>query len=157
ATGPAEFTAGSTSLDGLSVLVVDDEPDARGVLAETLKLAGARVTVADSAASAFEKLQEAGADFDILVTDIGMPEGDGYALIRRMRGLQSPRRMLAIAVTGYASSNDVEAALDAGFDLHVPKPVDFNTFVPLIRGLAKKGAGWSHHSPPNGGSSASAL
>jgi signal transduction histidine kinase/CheY-like chemotaxis protein len=157
AVAPARSAAGSASLDGLSVLVVDDDPDARGVLAETLKLEGARVSAADSASSALEKLLEAGAHFDILVTDIGMPEVDGYSLIRRMRALQSGRRMLAIAVTGYASGTDVEAAMRAGFDLHVPKPVDFNTFVPLVSGLAKKGAGWSHHSPPNGGSSASAL
>jgi two-component system, chemotaxis family, CheB/CheR fusion protein len=105
-------------------------------VAETLKLEGADVTVTDSATAAFAKIQEAGAHFDIIVTDIGMPEQDGYSLVRRLRALQSGRRLLAIAVTGYASSTDVEAAMDAGFDLHVPKPVDFNTFVPLVRRLA---------------------
>jgi two-component system, chemotaxis family, CheB/CheR fusion protein len=126
---------------------------------ETLKLEGADVTVTDSAASALEKVQQAGKPFDLIVTDIGMPEVDGYSLVRRLRALQAGPRLLAIAVTGYASSTDVEAAMDAGFDLHVPKPVDFNTFVPLVRRLVtgKKGAGWSHHSPPNGGSSASAT
>jgi CheY-like chemotaxis protein len=119
--------------------VVDDEPDARTIVAETLKLEGANVTVTDSAMSAFEKLQEAGAHFDIIVTDIGMPEVDGYSLVRRLRASQSGRQMLAIAVTGYASTRDVEAAMDAGFDLHVPKPVDFNTFVPLVRRLADHG------------------
>ena len=72
-------------------------------------------------------------------TDIGMPEEDGYSLIRRLRALKSGRRMLAIAVTGYASSADVEAAMTAGFDLHVSKPLDFNTFVPLLRRLARGG------------------
>ena len=76
--------------------------------------------------------------FDIIVTDIGMPEEDGYSLVRRLRALQSGRQMLAIAVTGYASNSDIEAAMDAGFDLHVPKPVDFNTFVPMVRRLAQK-------------------
>jgi CheY-like chemotaxis protein len=104
-----------------------------------LKLEGANVTVTDSAMSAFEKLQEVGAHFDIIVTDIGMPEVDGYSLLRRLRASQSGRQMLAIAVTGYASTRDVEAAMDAGFDLHVPKPVDFNTFVPLVRRLADHG------------------
>jgi CheY-like chemotaxis protein len=85
------------------------------------------------------KIQEAGAHFDIIVTDIGMPQEDGYSLLRRLRTLQSDRRMLAIAVTGYASSADVEAAMNAGFDMHVPKPVDFNTFVPLVRRLACEG------------------
>jgi two-component system CheB/CheR fusion protein len=128
--------SGSASLGGLSILVVDDEPDARTVVAETLKLEGADVTVTDSAPSAIEKLQEAGAHFDIIVTDIGMPGEDGYSLVRRLRTLQSGRQVLVIAVTGYASSTDVEAAMDAGFDLHVPKPVDFNTFVPMVRRLA---------------------
>ena len=130
------FAAGSAALGGLSILVVDDEPDARTVVAETLKLEGADVTVTDSALSALEKLQEAGAHFDIIVTDIGMPGEDGYSLVRRLRTLQSGRQVLVIAVTGYASSTDVEAAMDAGFDLHVPKPVDFSTFVPMVRRLA---------------------
>jgi signal transduction histidine kinase len=127
------------SLRGLSILVVDDEADARMVVAETLKLEGARVTVTDSAMSAFAKLQEAGAHFDIIVTDVGMPEEDGYSLVRRLRALQTGRQMLAIAVTGYASKTDVEAAMNAGFDLHVPKPVDFHTFVPMVRRLANGG------------------
>ena len=138
-TGYAEFTARRASLGGLSILVVDDEPDARAVVAETLKLEGATVTVMDSATSALAKLQEAGVHFDILVTDIGMPEEDGYSLVRRLRSLQSGQQMLAIAVTGYASNSDIEAAMDAGFDLHVPKPLDFNTFVPMVRRLADAG------------------
>lgn len=124
------------SLDGLSILVVDDEMDARTVVAETLRLEGARVTVTDSAGSAFQHLQAVGAHFDILVTDIGMPDEDGYSLVRKLRTLQSGRHVLAIAVTGYASKGDVAAAIEAGFDLHVPKPVDFDTFVPMVRRLA---------------------
>jgi signal transduction histidine kinase len=137
--GDSDSGSGRASLGGLSILVVDDEADARTVVAETLKLEGATVTVTDSALSAFEKLQEAGAHFDIIVTDIGMPEVDGYSLVRRLRTLQAGRQMLAIAVTGYASTRDVEAAMNAGFDLHVPKPVDFNTFVPMVRRLADHG------------------
>ena len=138
-TGHAEFPARQASLGGLSILVVDDEPDARTVVAETLKLEGATVTVMDSATSALAKLQETGVHFDILVTDIGMPEEDGYSLVRQLRSLQSGQQMLAIAVTGYASNSDIEAAMDAGFDLHVPKPLDFNTFVPMVRRLADGG------------------
>jgi PAS domain S-box-containing protein len=137
--GDPHSPAGHASLGGLSILVVDDEPDARTVVAETLKLEGANVTVTDSARSAYAKLQENGAHFDIIVTDIGMPMEDGYSLVRRLRALQSGRQMLAIAVTGYASSSDIEAAMDAGFDLHVPKPLDFNTFVPMVRRLADAG------------------
>jgi signal transduction histidine kinase/CheY-like chemotaxis protein len=124
------------TLDGLSILVVDDELEARTVVAEMLRLEGAAVTVTDSAPSALRQLQAQGAHFDIIVTDIGMPLEDGYSLVRKLRSSQAGRRMLAIAVTGYASRNDVAAAMDAGFDLHVPKPVDFNTFVPMVKRLA---------------------
>ena len=129
-------TSPTPSLDGLSILVVDDEMDARTVVAETLRLEGAHVTVTDSVGSAFQHLQAAGAHFDILVTDIGMPDEDGYSLVRKLRGLEAGRHMLAIAVTGYASKGDAAAAIEAGFDLHVPKPVDFDTFVPTVRRLA---------------------
>jgi signal transduction histidine kinase/ActR/RegA family two-component response regulator len=120
------------SLGGLSILVVDDEPDARSVVAETLKLEGAYVTVTDSAVSAFAKVQEPGMHFDVLVTDIGMPDEDGYSLVRKLRALRPCQQLLAVAVTGYVSKTDVDAAMDAGFDLHVPKPLDFDTFVPLV-------------------------
>jgi signal transduction histidine kinase/ActR/RegA family two-component response regulator len=124
------------TLAGLSILVVDDELEARTVVAEMLQLEGASVTVTDSAPSALRQLQAQGAHFDIVVTDIGMPLEDGYSLVRKLRTSQAGKRMLAIAVTGYASRSDVAAAMDAGFDLHVPKPVDFDTFVPLVRRLA---------------------
>jgi len=126
----------AASLSGLSILVVDDEIDARAVVAEALRLEGADVTVTDSAGSAFQQLQASGAHFDILVTDIGMPDEDGYSLARKLRSLQAGRRMLAIAVTGYASKGDVAAAIAAGFDLHVAKPVDFDTFLPMVRRMA---------------------
>ena len=126
----------AVSLSGLSILVVDDELDARSVVAEALRLEGADVTVTDSAGSAFQQLQAAGVHFDILVTDIGMPDEDGYSLARKLRSLQAGRRMLAIAVTGYASKGDVAAAIAAGFDLHVAKPVDFDTFLPMVRRMA---------------------
>jgi signal transduction histidine kinase/ActR/RegA family two-component response regulator len=135
-TAAIERSTGSQSLDGLSILVVDDEMDARTVVAETLRLEGAQVTVTDSAGSAFQHLQAVGAHFDILVTDIGMPDEDGYSLVKKLRTLQVGRHILAIAVTGYASKMDVAAAIAAGFDLHVPKPVDFDTFVPMVRRLA---------------------
>jgi CheY-like chemotaxis protein len=125
----------SEQLTGLSILVVDDEADARAVLAETLRLEGAHVMVGDSARAAFEHLRAQDAHFDVLVTDIGMPEEDGYSLVRRLRKLTDGERVVAIALTGYAARGDVEAAIDAGFDLHVPKPVDFDSLVPIIRRL----------------------
>jgi CheY-like chemotaxis protein len=123
-------------LTGLSILVVDDEADARAVVAETLRLEGARVTIGDSVQAALDHLRAPGAKFDVMVTDIGMPEEDGYSLVRKLRRLSDGKRVVAIALTGYVSHADVEAAIDAGFDLHVPKPVDFDSFVPIIRRLA---------------------
>jgi signal transduction histidine kinase/ActR/RegA family two-component response regulator len=136
---PGDMRSGGAStptLGGLSILVVDDELDARTIVAETLRLAGAEVTVSDSAARAYQHLQAAGAHFDIVVTDIGMPDEDGYSLVRKLRTLQNGRHTLAIAVTGYVSKSDVAAAMDAGFDLHIAKPVDFDAFVPMVLRLA---------------------
>jgi signal transduction histidine kinase/CheY-like chemotaxis protein len=136
ATNSASGNGAKSILGGLSILVVDDELDARTIVAETLRLEGADVTVSDSAACAYQHLQAAGAHFDIVVTDIGMPDEDGYSLVRKLRALQSGRQTLAIAVTGYVSKSDVAAAMEAGFDLHIAKPVDFDTFVPMVRRLA---------------------
>jgi CheY-like chemotaxis protein len=129
----------ANSLRGLSILVVDDEPDARAVVAETLRLEGAEVTVTDSAIAALEKLNAEDARFDVIVTDIGMPIEDGYSLVRKLRGTELGQKIIAIALTGYASHTDKRAALDAGFDVHVAKPVDFADFVPLIHRMARQG------------------
>jgi CheY-like chemotaxis protein len=126
----------SEHLTGLSILVVDDEADTRAVVAETLRLEGAHVTIGDSVKAALDHLRAPGARFDVVVTDIGMPKEDGYSLVRRLRRLTEGERVVVIALTGYASPADIEAAIDAGFDLHVPKPVDFDSFVPIIRRLA---------------------
>jgi CheY-like chemotaxis protein len=123
-------------LSGLGILVVDDEPEARAVVAELLRLQGAEVAVSDSAASAYEKLCAKDASFDVVVTDIGMPVEDGYSLVRKLRALQSGNRVLAVALTGLASADDAATALAAGFDLHVTKPMDPARFVPMIRRLS---------------------
>lgn len=130
-------SAGRQQLAGLSVLVVDDEADARSVVAEALRLDGARVTPVGSAREALAQLLACGASFDCVVTDIGMPGEDGYSLVRKLRALESRKHVIAIALTGYATHGDVVEAIDAGFDLHIPKPVDFDSFVPIIRRLAK--------------------
>jgi len=129
--------AGKRRLSGLSILVVDDEADARAVVAETLRLEGANVTVGDCVSAALAHLHEQDLHFDVIVTDIGMPEEDGYSLVRKLRALPSRENIVAIALTGYASRADIETAIDAGFDLHVAKPVDFDSFVPLIQRLTR--------------------
>lgn len=134
----SEDSSPPQQLVGLSILVVDDEADARAVVAEALRLEGASVTTGDSVRAALAHLVEPGRHFDVLVTDIGMPEEDGYSLVRKLRKLSAGENLVAIAVTGYASQGDIEAAIDAGFDLHVPKPVDFDSFVPIIRRMAAR-------------------
>jgi signal transduction histidine kinase len=112
------------SLDGVSVIVVDDEPHAREVIATILSARGARVRAAGSAREALEAIA---ADVpDVIVSDIGMPGEDGYSLMRAIRSLDADRggQVPAIAVTAYASARDSLAALAAGFHRHLPKPVD---------------------------------
>jgi CheY-like chemotaxis protein len=135
ASTPARSSHTPRPLSGLGILVVDDEPDARAVIAELLRLEGADVAVSDSAASAYEQLSAKGARFDVMVTDIGMPVEDGYSLLRKLRALRSGNRVLAVALTGLTSSHAAAAALAAGFDLHVAKPADLERIVPMIRRL----------------------
>ena len=78
--------------------------------------------MSDSAASAYEMLTARDARFDVVVSDIGMPGEDGYSLMRRLRAANI--RVPAVALTGFASNQDAIAAREAGFDLHVPKPLD---------------------------------
>jgi CheY-like chemotaxis protein len=82
--------------------------------------------------------QHAGAD--IVVSDIGLPDDDGYALLRRLRGLdpQSPKAVIAVALTGWARVEDRDAALDAGFQAHVAKPVDPDQLIELLARLARE-------------------
>jgi CheY-like chemotaxis protein len=69
-----------------------------------------------------------------------MPDEDGYSLVRKLRSLDNGHHTLAIAVTGYVSKSDVDAAMDAGFDMHVPKPVDFDAFVGIVQRLTAQSA-----------------
>jgi len=111
-------------LDGLAVLLVDDDPEARDALAAVLALSGADVDTAAGAEQALLLLAQR--PFDALVSDIAMPGVDGYALMRGLRGREREQglaRLYAIALTGLASVEDRDAALDAGFDDHTAKPV----------------------------------
>jgi len=111
-------------LDGLRVLVVDDEADARELMAAALEASGARVQLADSARAAFSILENAAVD--VLLSDIAMPEEDGYALIRRVRSslFRDVATIPAAAVTAFTSAEDRARALAAGFQVHLPKPYE---------------------------------
>lgn len=132
----AEPANGHRSLSGLSVLVVEDEEDTRTVLTRLLREAGASVGTADSAKAALNKLQ--GAKVDILVSDIGMPDEDGYSLIRKVRAAADYGALPAIALTAFARTEDRERAIHAGFQLHLTKPIVPTDLVNAIRQLAGK-------------------
>ena len=123
-------------LDGLRVLVVDDDADALSLIAAILGQAGATVDLCSSAAPAFEML--AAKPPDVLISDIEMPGEDGYSLIRRVRALDPDHggRTPAIALTAYGRREDRLQSISAGFSMHVPKPVDPAELTTLVASLA---------------------
>ncbi|MFL6698410.1 MAG: PAS domain S-box protein [Vitreoscilla sp.] len=128
-------------LAGFSVLLVDDEPDARAVAAYTLRLAGADVTEAASAQAAFDVYQQAPPD--AVLCDIGMPEHDGYEFIGWLRELEARegRRTPAAAFTAYARSEDRQRAMEAGYQMHLIKPLDPHALVEATVSLLQRQAG----------------
>lgn len=133
--------AARPSLSGVRVLIVDDEADTLDLTAAILEQAGARVTTASSARAARELLAHSSPD--VLVSDLGMPEEDGYALIRHVRTLSAEGGSWfpAIAFTAYAQAQDKRRALEAGYQEHLAKPVDADTLVATISRLASRRVG----------------
>jgi len=124
------------ALNGLRVLVVDDEPDSNDVVSTLLSSCGAEVRIAGSAAQALEVLTQWRTD--VLVTDIGMPGEDGYGLLTKVRDQQGESaRLPAIALTAYASRDDRIRLLSAGFQAHVAKPVDPEELVTVVANLGR--------------------
>jgi signal transduction histidine kinase/ActR/RegA family two-component response regulator len=132
--------ANSQSLRDLAILVVDDEPDARELVGRILSDCGAKVTLAASGCEALRVLGEQRPN--VLVSDIGMPEMDGFALIREVRSRYSDddRRLVAVALTAYARPEDRTRTLLAGFHSHVAKPVEPVELVATIARLANPGS-----------------
>ena len=130
------LSEGAASLDGVTVLYVDDEPDARELAQRVLSSQGARVVTADSAALGRQLMIDERPD--VLVADIGMPEEDGYALIHTVRALPADQggSIPAAAVTALARAEDRRRALLAGFQTHVAKPVDIVELVAVVASLA---------------------
>lgn len=127
-------------LNGLHVLVVDDEEDTREFLSVVLKRCGARVTAVRSASEGLAALQEVRPD--ILLSDIGMPGEDGLSLIKRVRALpaQSGGQTPAAALTAFVRLEDHDQVLRSGFQAHLAKPVSPLELTTIIAGLAKSGA-----------------
>ncbi len=125
-------------LDGCKLLVVDDEPDTREMLRIGLAHCGADVTVVGSAREALEAM--AARAYDLVISDIGMPDVDGYEFIRRVRALPAEHggRVPAVALTAYARTEDRMQALRAGYQMHVPKPVELAELVAVAASLINR-------------------
>jgi PAS domain S-box-containing protein len=129
-----------TNLGGLRVLVVDDETDARELMRRVLEKHGATVTLARSASEALELF--AAQKPDVMVSDIGMPDMDGYELMRnlRARGADGEARIPAIALTAFARSEDRTRAMRVGYLAHVAKPVDSAELIATVASIAGRAA-----------------
>ena len=127
---------GAVRLDGVRVMVVDDEADTRDLLSFSLRNYGAEVRALGSASEALAAIQQDKPD--VLVSDIGLPGDDGYALIRKVRALdeESGGRVPAAALTAYAKDEDRHRAIAAGFQAHVTKPVELAELASVVASLA---------------------
>ncbi|MBW4516405.1 MAG: PAS domain-containing protein [Timaviella obliquedivisa GSE-PSE-MK23-08B] len=137
---PSTSIAEAPALAGLCILVVDDEEDSRALMEYTLAEAGAEVLIVASVREAIAAFTENPGKYDVLLTDIGMPEEDGYSLIRQIRAFNAEAggQIPAIAITAYASEQERQMAIDAGFQAHVAKPVDLDPLILLIATLVKE-------------------
>ncbi len=137
---PSEASAlEPAALAGLRVLVVDDQGDARELISTILEQYGAEVRVAESTAEALRTLRSE--EFDVLVSDIGMPVEDGYSLIERLRAMRDRPDIAvlpAVALTAYARSEDRKQALSSGYDVHVAKPIDPGRLVSAVVRLTRR-------------------
>ena len=139
-TGTSMIEAGDESpvqhLEGVSVMVVDDDQDSRSFISQVLQNHGASVVAAESTSEAVGRLRQLRPR--VLISDIGMPGEDGYALIRRVRELSEDEGggVPAIALTAYARPEDERAALGAGYQRHLSKPVSVPHLMATIAELA---------------------
>jgi CheY-like chemotaxis protein len=124
-------------LDGLHVLLVEDHPDSRELMSTVLQQAGASVTAVTSVKEAFEALKARSPH--ALVSDIGLPDEDGYALIRRLRRREAKYGgfLPAVALTGYVRAEDRARVLAAGYQAHVPKPVEAAELTAAVAALTR--------------------
>jgi CheY-like chemotaxis protein len=134
--GVSVGAVGEVDLRGIHVLIVDDDADARDAMQRVLAQCGADVATAVSAIDAFDVLQRGRPD--VLVSDIVMPDADGYALLRRVRAPDTGERGMipAIAVTGKARAGDRHRALGAGYQIHLVKPVQPSKLIEAVRNLS---------------------
>jgi signal transduction histidine kinase len=127
-----------TPLDGVRILVVEDDQDSLELLRMVLEGAGATVT---GVMSGKQALEEPG-PFDLIISDIGMPEMDGYAFMRRFRATPTESKVPAIALTAYARFEDSERALASGYQQHIAKPVDAIDLLAVAERLVRSPGPW---------------
>ena len=127
-------------LDGIRVLLVDDDTDGRELVVETLTAHGAKVSALASSSEALSELERTHPD--VLVSDISMPDLDGYQLLRRIRALPPERggETPALALTAHAGDDVAERALRSGFHRYLSKPLDVASFIAVVAGLARESA-----------------
>lgn len=124
-------------LEGLKVLLVDDSEDVLHIMRELLDMEGAEVTAASNGRQALEILETS--QFDLLLSDIGMPDMDGYSLMRAIREKGDGGDLPAIALTGFGAKEDMREAVKAGFSAHISKPVSLDDLLEVVRKLRVHG------------------
>lgn len=138
---PPKGAAPIQRLDGLHILVVEDDADGRELMSTVIERAGARATTVASVKAALQALESA--QPDALVSDIGLPNEDGFALIRQIRAREAERGgfLPAVALTGYVHEEERASVLAAGFQVHVPKPVDLADLMAAIVSVTRDARG----------------
>src|SRR5688572_9082589 len=130
---PQARTGASGALKAKFILVVDDSPETTEMLGKLLELEGAFVDSARSGREALELARQK--NFDLVISDISMPEMDGYELLQKLRSIPQMADIPAVALTGYGRTNDVERALEEGFAEHLTKPLDLDDLLLVVRRL----------------------
>src|SRR5439155_8225072 len=132
-----QSVTGAQSLEGVRVLVLENEPDARDLFTALLEESGAHVTAAASAGEALALLDTR--SVDVIVADIGLPDEDGYAFIRQVRAREDggPHHVPALALTAYARAEDCDRALASGYQMHVAKPIEADQFIAAVASPAR--------------------
>jgi CheY-like chemotaxis protein len=128
-------------LDGLHILVVEDDADGRDLMSTVIERAGAKATTVASVSAALEAMELL--QLDALVSDIGLPNEDGYALIRQLRAREAERGgfLPAVALTGYVHDEERQRVVAAGFQMHIAKPVDLAELMAAIAAVARGSRG----------------
>jgi len=126
-------------LAGIRVLLVEDDPDARGLMELLMQEEGADVHAVPTVGEALAALEAWGPD--VLISDIGLPDEDGYQLMRKARALPIERggSVPAMALTAFASAEDSRRAMRAGFQVHMPKPFEPERLLRMVVELARRG------------------